>query len=158
MAWTNPKTFTANSVLTASELNTHLRENLKAATEWTSYTVTWAATGGTPSIGNGTLTGRYIAAGNLCHFSIRLTFGSTTSVGTTTAWTFSLPVTAQGAALFPAQAFDNGVGVRNGLAGVIASGTVIAPVLDNSGTSWGYATPFTWTTGDAVTVSGTYEI
>lgn len=28
MAWTTPKTFTAGSVLTASELNTHLRDNL----------------------------------------------------------------------------------------------------------------------------------
>ena len=28
MAWTTPKTFTAGSVLTAAELNTHLRDNL----------------------------------------------------------------------------------------------------------------------------------
>lgn len=45
MAWTTPKTFTAAAVLTAAELNTHLRDNLNetsAATVTTAGDMTYA--------------------------------------------------------------------------------------------------------------------
>lgn len=63
---------------------------------WTAFAPTWAATGGTPAIGNGTLTGRYFRTGNSCMFRIELRTGSTTN-GTTGGWSFTnLPFTATG--------------------------------------------------------------
>ena len=157
MAWTSPKTWSANAVLTASELNTHLRDNLKAMTEWASYTPTWAATGGTPTIGNGTLAGRYISAGDLCHVNIALTIGSTTTLSTFTAWTFTLPVTPTGTAVGSAWSLDAGTSYYVG-ASLIENGTTTIQVLpDGAGGPYGYNIPFTWTTNDRLVISATYE-
>ena len=158
MAWTSPKTFSANAVLTASELNTHLRDNLKALTEWTTYTPTWAGTGGTPTIGNGTLTGRYLVAGDLCQVSIKLLWGSTTTANSATAWTFSLPVTAAGSAVLTGVANDFGTAVYLGSARIDSGNTTAQFFADAGSTAWGATTPFTWTNQDAVYVSGTYEV
>lgn len=158
MAWTSPKTFTANSVLTASELNTHVRDNLKAATEWTAYTPTWGATGGTPTIGNGILTGRYISAGDLCHVNIALTIGSTTSLGTTTAWTFALPATAAATAVGNTWALDAGTSYYVAAALIDTGSTSLQVLPDGAGASYAYNVPFTWTTSDRLVISATYEI
>ena len=161
MAWTSPKTFTANSVLTASELNTHLRDNLKAATEWTAYTPTWTATGGTPSVGDGSLTGRYIIAGNVCHLRINLTWGSTTS-GTGSNWVFSLPSGATPAtmrSLLMWVANDYGTRVYSGIS-QMEVGSTSTPWLfrDDSGDGIGATSPHTWAGSDTLTLSATYEI
>ena len=158
MAWTSPKTFSANAVLTASELNTHLRDNLKALTEWTTYTPTWAGTGGTPTIGNGTLTGRYISAGDLCHVNIKLLWGSNTTANTATAWTLTLPVTAAGSALLMVAANDFGTAVHVGSARIDSGDTTVQMFNHGSGTAFGATTPFTWTNQDSLYISGTYEI
>lgn len=65
-------------------------------TAWTPYTVAWTSTGTAPSIGNGTLIGRYVKHGRtvVCH--INWTSGSTTSYGTGN-YAFSLPVQAAAA-------------------------------------------------------------
>ena len=57
---------------------------------WQSYTVSWTAATTNPSIGNGTLSGRYTQIGKTVIGSISLTMGSTTTYGTG-AWSFSLP-------------------------------------------------------------------
>lgn len=57
---------------------------------WTTYTPTWAAGGGNPAIGNGTIIGRYIQVGSLVHVHVEVTAGSTTTFGTG-FWTFTLP-------------------------------------------------------------------
>lgn len=157
MAWTAPKTWVDNSdVLSATNLNTHLRDNLLALTTWASYTPTWTSTGTAPAIGNGTLTGRYCKAGNLCHFSIYLLAGSTTTFGTG-YYRWSLPATvANSYALGGAQGYDSS-------ASSVATGiTVIAPPLDYVEVSaatgtWAATSPFTWANGDWVRISGTYE-
>lgn len=162
MAWTSPKTFTANSVLTASELNTHLRDNLKAATEWTAYTPTWSGTGGTPSVGNGSLTGRYIIAGNVCHLRIDLAWGSTTTANSATNWVFSLPsgaspATMRGLLMWVAN--DYGTRVYSGIS-QWEVGSTTTPWLfrDDSAAGVAATVPFTWTTSDTLTLSATYEI
>lgn len=56
-----------------------------------SYSVSWTtASGSAPSVGNGSLTGRYRRVGTLVLVNIRLVIGSTTSQGTGT-WGFSPP-------------------------------------------------------------------
>lgn len=54
------------------------------------YTPTWYGSSVNPSIGNGTLTARFIPLMNLCFLSIDVTFGSTTARGSG-YWNFELP-------------------------------------------------------------------
>lgn len=96
MAWTSPRTAAVGDVFTASWWNTDARDNLNAilphGIAWQSYAVTWSAPTTSPSIGNGTLTGRYRRIGNDVQVMVNLTAGSTTSFGSG-VWSFSLPVT-----------------------------------------------------------------
>ena len=55
---------------------------------WTAYTPTWTAATTNPSIGNGTLAGRYTQIGKTCVLVIGLTAGSTTTYGSGN-WSFS---------------------------------------------------------------------
>ena len=61
-----------------------------AFTPWTTYTPIWTASTTNPTLGNGTLTGRYVVMGPTVVGEIRLNFGSTTNRGTGT-YRFSLP-------------------------------------------------------------------
>jgi hypothetical protein len=125
----------------------------KSELEWTSYTPTWT----TGTVGNGTLVGRYLQAGSLCHFSVRLTFGSTTT-SSSTGWTFSLPVTSAGDAAASAFILNSGVTNYTGVAKITAAATNFNIVTHASAFAIGYTEPFTWGTGDYLIVSGTYEI
>ena len=71
---------------------TYFRDRLAFA-YWEDYTPTWAADGSDPTIGNGTLAGRYIHAGDLVHYYGYLQYGSTSTSGSG-AMSLSLPVTA----------------------------------------------------------------
>ena len=133
-------------------------------TAWTSYTPTWTSDSGTPSIGNGTLGGRYKQIGKTVFFNLKLTYGSTTTGGAG-AWMFGLPVTAYDAN------YQFAVSILNsGLAwyGAIANGNYknstshfsIIHQNDTATTVWGGVTagaPFTFGTSDTLTVSGSYE-
>lgn len=127
---------------------------------WITYTPSWTATGGTPTLGNGTLSGRFTRAGYLVHFSFYFLFGSTTSVGTTTAWTWTLPVTMSSSAPtylpFSAYFLDSGVSEYIGMAR--RNSTTTFRVLTLGAAYTEYNKPFTWTNGDSLTVTGTYEI
>ncbi len=63
--------------------------------KWQAYTPVWTASTTNPSIGNGTLVGKYINIGKLVTANIMLTAGSTTTFGNGT-WAFSLPITVAG--------------------------------------------------------------
>lgn len=59
--------------------------------EWTDYTPTWTANTTNPSLGNGTLSGRYLQIGDLVKCQLYLKFGSTTTGGSG-FWKFTYPV------------------------------------------------------------------
>ena len=127
---------------------------------WSDYTPTW--TGGSPAIGNGTLTGRYLRMGAKTVFvNIKLTGGSGTTWGAS-AWSFSLPVSNALVGLFTVFAFDAAPSatVYPGMA-YIGSGTTLVPIV-SAGTAAGTGvintTPFTWTTSDILEISGFYLI
>lgn len=61
--------------------------------EWQAYTPAWSATGTAPSLGDGTLTGRYTQIGKTIHAMLTLAMGSTTTYGTG-VYTFTVPVTS----------------------------------------------------------------
>ncbi|MCX4540504.1 hypothetical protein [Streptomyces sp. NBC_01565] len=129
---------------------------------WASYTPTWSSTGTAPVLNNGTLTGRWARCGNVIFYMIKLTIGSTTSLGTGN-YTFTLPVAVGSVTDFIGDAFagDNSVGSAGysvgraflgagGLVGAYFGNTVGASALTN-------ANPMTWANGDRLWLSGFYE-
>ncbi|MFF3300975.1 hypothetical protein [Streptomyces sp. NPDC002908] len=92
-----PKTWLVGETVSAALLNQEIRDQFASMFDaWSTYTPTWTSSGTNPSLGNGTLTGRYIKIGRTCTASILLTTGSTTTYGTGT-YLFSLPFTAAAA-------------------------------------------------------------
>lgn len=137
-------------------------------TAWASYTPAWTATGGTPAIGNGTLAGSYIQIGKFVAFRINLLLGSTSSVGSTTDWVFSLPVTAASGQtlttpLGQVYVLDSGTAEYGGQVRIFSTTTCIpyrftvsgANVL--TGSTLSFNAPMSWTNGDAMRLSGFYE-
>lgn len=82
----------ANDILTAADLNAAISTGIVSTGlgAWTSYTPTWTGT-----IGNGTITGRYIKIGRFFRAKVTITWGSTTSHGAG-AQTVSPPFTCVG--------------------------------------------------------------
>jgi hypothetical protein len=62
---------------------------------WTSYTPVWSGGGTPPTIGNGTATGVFCQIGKTVHFALNIVLGSTSTVGTSTRYSFTLPVTGK---------------------------------------------------------------
>lgn len=154
-------TFLAGQTLTAAAL-----EALVSA--WASYTPTWTASGTAPVLGNGTLSGRYKQIGKLVHVEIGLLAGTTTTYGTG-QWQFLLPATADypGGAFAENrdvggyQAFDTSGAARYVGHNVLASsGSNLVCLTNNSPTAIGTVgatVPFTWATGDRLTINATYR-
>jgi hypothetical protein len=83
MAWTDPRTWLAGEEPTATVLNTHIRDNLKAIGDaWQSYTPVWGSSGTAPVVGNGSLLGNWISAGKLVIWRFSFTSGTTSTYGT----------------------------------------------------------------------------
>jgi hypothetical protein len=68
-------------------------DGVDVTSAWQSYTPTWTSSGTNPTLGNGSITGRYMRIGKTVHATIRLVLGSTSSPGTAT-YLFSLPFTS----------------------------------------------------------------
>jgi hypothetical protein len=134
------------------------------ATDWAAWTPTWTNL----TVGNATQTARYSQSGKTVFFTLKLVFGSTTSMGTQP--TFTWPVTAasteaaQGAVtkvLFldaSAQIVLGATDPRSSTTSLTKlnapSGTVQLQDQDRAVTS---TVPFTWTTSDTIWVMGSYE-
>ncbi len=129
---------------------------------WTSYTPTLGGTGW--ALGNGTVAGAYCQIGKILVFRANITFGSTSTYGST-ALTVSLPVTALG---------GNGAYALDGRATDASTGNVYFMPLSYTNTTTitvnalssaaglvaaAISTvPFTWATSDNLKISGIYEI
>jgi hypothetical protein len=132
---------------------------------FTSYTPTWSSTGSAPSLGNGSIVGKWWRQGQTVRFSILLTAGSTTSFGTG-EWTFTLPLAAESS---QSLSFNVTGVARDSSAGnapfpVISTGSLMAsasifgiwnPVGSSSNTVTN-TLPFTWATSDVLEISGSY--
>lgn len=147
----NPFPFTAGQVLTAAELN--------SIGEATSFTPTF----NNLTIGNGTVTGTYMQVNDLVWGTIRLVFGSTTSVTGTIQPAF--PVTATFVAL---QNIGQGIVTDTGTANYLVfpiqiSTTNFALNAETSTgtygglTSAGATIPFTWANTDVLCVDFVYR-
>lgn len=136
---------------------------LYMAGAWNSYSPTWGVTSGAlPSLGNGTLVGRYQQVGKTVTVAIKLTMGSTTTYGGG-QWTLTLPVTAQLAVLpqvLFGRTFDTSAPNAYIALGHISSGGFMS--LETQGTAsdtdvMQQGAPVTFASGDFVTIQGTYE-
>jgi len=156
MAWTAPATWTTGQNVSAADLNAQVRDNMLALSAWTSYTPSWTGTGGTPTVGNGTLTGMYLSYGSVVMVRIALTWGSTTSASGISEWKFTLPVAPTAGWILNGMIIDSGttnyaavLSDFSGSTGVLRADTSLATVSNTS--------PMTWTTGDQVVVNGIYS-
>ena len=132
-------------------------------TAWSTYTVVWTGASSNPSLGNGTLTGRYKQIGKTVFVTVKLITGSTTTFGSGD-WRFSLPVSAQSpdTIQFPCSMLDAGnawyQGTVNGTYSGLTDRTSI--LVDTAGIASGAVTsgsPFTWGYGDSLMFNGSYE-
>lgn len=162
MAWTDPKTWVASAILTAAELNQHLRDNLKAIGDpWQAYTTTWSGSTTSPSLGNGSLLAAYSQAGKLVNFRIVLTAGSTTTYGSGT-WGFTLPVATIAG---PRWLFTGLLRTASDfpLWGLVEGGSTAISMRRNPTTAGGalvaatQGDPTTMAAGHRITIAGTYE-
>lgn len=164
MAWTSPRTWVAGETPTAATFNLHIRDNFKAIGDaWTAYTPTWTATTTDPVIGNGTINGKYMAAGKLIHARIVIVAGSTTTFGTGGGYRFGLPVathaditswTPIGQAILQ----DVSASARYAYTVMgVTSGAQVAAVIDDAGAQIGETTPFTFANTDVIRLDVCYE-
>jgi len=127
---------------------------------WTSFTPTFTNF----SLGNGALSCRYKQTGKTVNYTISVTFGSTTAMGT--APTFTLPVTAINSEKQPhglvyiedASPAGNVVGAVYRASTTTASLNIL--LVSGSLNGWSPFTasvPITWASGDVFTHSGRYE-
>lgn len=129
---------------------------------WQTYAVTITASTN-PTIGNGTLTGRYrYLTADVVMVRIYFLFGSTSNAGVG-QYAVSLPVTshASGEQMLPARLLDSGTShfPAVGIIGASASAISGIGVADASGTKLLTNTvPFTWATGDVLVIEGAYEV
>lgn len=171
MAWTSPRTWVAGETLTAALLNVHVRDNLKAIGDaWTTYTPTWTAATSNPSIGNGSLVGRYVKAGRLVIFEISLVGGSTTNWGSG-AYALTLPFTSRSSTnrqVMSGSAYDSSAGnsVQSiwpvaGIIGMVSSTAMeLATWPATAGNSYRVVNStnmFTFANGDRIDIGGAYE-
>jgi hypothetical protein len=127
---------------------------------WASYTPVWSAYSGTAvSLGNGTITGKWIKSRGVVTYKIRLLWGSTTTGGDAGGlWKFTLPDTALDTASASepgvCSVTETGVAEQGGISSKIDS-THIACIV---GTAYvGATSPFAWGSGDFLTIMGQFE-
>lgn len=116
------------------------------------------------TLGNGTLTGRYMKIGMLVHYRISMVFGTTTSVSG--IFSFTLPIAATPAIAYP---FPVGICamqdvsasvVLYGLGRITSSIAAVTPVANDAtpvGKGAGPSYPWAWEPGDTIDINGSYE-
>lgn len=133
------------------------------------YTPTWTASTTNPSLGNGTLTGRYLKIGKLVHVEFFWSPGSTSTFGSG-AYSFALPVQASaswtGVAVGTMRAQSGSQWIAADVL-INASDTAFsldtlfnqftAGVWSATTSTWGSVTPKTWASGDVIQGSFWYE-
>lgn len=123
---------------------------------WTAYTPTL----GGFTAGNGTWAAGYAQVGKAVHFRAQFTFGSTSAAAAASP-TISLPVTSLTAAnVTSISGYFNNAGTQYQAFARLTSTTVATlsiPGASGLATACSTTTPFTWTTGSIIVVSGTYE-
>lgn len=160
---------TNNSVVTANVTDAAITPaKLTAGTgsswAWQSWTPTWTNL----TVGNGTVTARYIQTGKTVCYRVFILFGSTTSISGSVE--FTLPVTAAAypsssasfAVVGDARMEDNATAAYFGIVDLFTTTTGRVLVTNTGSTYAGVSglsstVPMTWTTNDVLQAEGVYE-
>jgi hypothetical protein len=115
-----------------------------------------AAAGTSPGLGNGRLTGSYLRQGGQIFFTIELTIGTTTSLGTGEL-RFALPVPRVSASTMTGgnAIISRGGALYTAMGHIPAKGTYISLVRDGSGFVTA-TSPSAFTPGDTILITGAY--
>jgi len=130
--------------------------------KWAAYTPAWTQSTTNPTLGDGTLNGRYTRIGDTVFFEIRLTIGSTTTLGTGN-FQFTLPTNAQAAfsgteyPTFVGGAIDASAGSLYAFNGTLISVNQFQPTDVVTRAAVTQAAPFVFVNGDSLQFSGHYE-
>ena len=152
---TNPYPFVANTVLSAAQLN--------GIAEAVSFTPSIS----TLVIGNGTRTGTYMVVNKILYFEVTITFGSTTTIGSTPDLTLPFAVvgfTQFNPILNTSLFFDNSATAFVSANLVLISSTTIRLVSQLASGTYvsiqdvGATFPFTWATNDRIVIRGQYQV
>ncbi len=119
--------------------------------------VTWTGASSNPSLGNGTLTYNADYVGGMCHVSLSLVFGSTTTSGTG-YWTFTIPDIPKANAVGALWVLDSGTGYKTGSAIMDSGSGDIKCYTDGGTVQFGPSTPITWSTGDTLRLSISFPV
>lgn len=123
---------------------------------WTTYTPTWTAATTNPTIGNGTLTGRYVVIGKVCHAMVYVLAGTTTNAGSG-AYSFTYPIAPAYDYLVGGAWMERNTGGNLYSGGIYGFSSTFALVY--SGASYvTNATPFGFANQDFLRIFLTYEI
>lgn len=132
---------------------------------WTSYTPSWLASTTNPTLGNGSIVGKYCKMGFLTFYRIRLGIGSTTTLGAGTNYYFTLPDDGLSDFYPTGQAllWDSSANTYTYYnARIRYPGTLDLPenllgLQSAAGAYWNPGGPFILASNDHITVSGFYE-
>lgn len=132
---------------------------ISGGTNWADYTPVW--TGGTPTLSNGTIVGRWRQVGKTVTAEVILTWGSSTSVSGTNPWSITLPVAAAQSAVDrqtvgPCWIFDSGTAY---FVGIAMLNDVNNAYFFSNASSGGVSktSPMTWAVGNKLVFQITYE-
>ena len=123
--------------------------NTATTAPWTAFTPVWTSTGTAPSIGNGSILGRYYQQGKLIFATYLIQFGTTTTFGTGT-WGFSWPINHQPAQnansllTYNGQALGHAAQWYTGVASYQHSQDNFRIFSHNASAEWGPTQPTTW--------------
>jgi hypothetical protein len=164
MTWTTPTTapWLAGHEPTSAELVTQVTNNLKALGDpWTAYTPAWTANTTNPTIGNGTITGTYRAAGKCITFRLVIVAGTTTGWGAG-AYRFSYPVapldsTTNSNPGITGFFWDNSASQPFGAFGVGQTSAYFYVAASSNNSFWSPTVPVAGAVSDRICLSGTYE-
>jgi hypothetical protein len=124
------------------------------------YTPVWGSFGTAPALGNGTITGRYYRLGALVVVKVMVTMGSTTTFGTS-IYTLTLPTGLPSIShdMFhgtSARLLDSSVPL-SAQSFAFFNNTTSMVALTDAGSLVAATVPFTWATGDILSMSAIYE-
>lgn len=141
----------------ADSLHVHAATGLTGYEDST-WTVAWTGTSSNPSIGSGTLTGRYIKIGSVVHAWVHMIIASDTTFGSGT-YGWSLPyasAASPGRTTGSVWCLDSGTGYFMGSCQMRDSSSEMYCYTTTS--LFGPTSPFTWADGDQLVIQITYRV
>lgn len=128
-------------------------ENPQGFPDSFAYTPTWQGGSPSPSIGSGSLVGRFKMLGSMCFVDIQMVMAANTTYGDR-EWSWVIPVPPLYLTGGNCSALDAGTAYY--LGGVRMSDSNITVTGNNLGTAFSSASPFTWATNDTLRIGFSY--